>query len=58
MSRNMAQPAGAGAVVDSFIQSGSSSSVGMRAREFCVPGICGAAAPWCGSSGDVVWLQW
>ena len=39
ISLNIAHPAGAGAVVAILIQSGSSSSVGMRSRERCVPTI-------------------
>ena len=39
ISLNIAHPAGAGAVVAILIQSGSSSSVGMRSRERWVPTI-------------------
>ena len=38
-SRKMAEPAGAGQTVLSFIHSGSSSRLGIGWRELCVPGI-------------------
>ena len=39
-SRSSTAPAGVGQQVDSFIQDGSPSMVGIGSREFCVPGIC------------------